>query len=193
MRRDGAEADLVREAQDGSADAFTELLRRSRPRLMYAARSILKTREEAEDAVQAASWKAFERLETFRGESSFNTWLTSIVVNQARMRRRELRRAQFLFLDDGPESLAPRLADGAPTAEEAYAGEELVQVLHREIRRLPAQLRQVMLLHVQNLSMMESAERLGVSLSAAKARLFRARLQLYERMRPYASVRTVAA
>lgn len=183
--RDRAEVDLVRAAQGGEADAFSELLRRSRRSMLSGAWMILKNSDEAEDAVQAACWKAFQHLETFRGEASFNTWLTTITVNQARMRRRQLRRLKLVLVDDPPNPADVRLRDAMPNAEELYAAQELVRMLNGEIRRLPAQLRHAMLLHIQNLSVAEVAERLGVTIAAAKARLFRARVRLHRRMRPY--------
>ncbi len=186
------ESELIRAARDGSTAAFAELARRTRPRLVNAARAILKSAEEAEDAVQNAFWKAYEHLSTFRGDSSFNTWMMSIVLNQARMRLREMRRARLVSFDDASEP-APPLVDPSPSVEESYAGEEMLRALRQEIRRLPAQLRQIMLMHVENLSMPEAAERLGVSLPAAKARLFRARMHLGSRMRPYTHTPAVAA
>src|SRR4051812_34676727 len=87
------EKDLVTEAQEGSADAFAELVRRHRWRMLYVACTILNRREDAEDAVQAAFWSAFQHLGVFRRDSSFKTWLTTITLNHARMRRRELARA----------------------------------------------------------------------------------------------------
>ena len=179
------ERDLVQLATQGSPEAFAELMQRSRPRLLRAAAAIVTSPEEAEDAFQTASWKAYEHLSTFRQESSFNTWLTSIVVNQARMRMREVRRARLVPLDElsgGAAIPALELRDRAANPEQSYASEELIRVLHEEIRRLPAPLRQVMLLHVQNLSAAEAAARLGLTVAAAKSRLFRARQRLYDRM-----------
>ena len=132
---------------------------------MSATSMILKSPDETEDAVQAACWKAFEHVANFRGDASFNNWLTTITANQARMRRRQLRRAKLVLVEDAPNPADVRLRDAMPNAEELYAGEELVRMLNREIRRLPAQLRHAMPLHIQNLTVAEVAERLGVSLS----------------------------
>jgi RNA polymerase sigma-70 factor (ECF subfamily) len=192
--RDLGENDLVQLARQGSPEAFSELMRRSRPRLLRAAAAIVNSPEEAEDALQNASWKAYEHLANFRQESSFNTWLTTIVVNQARMRMREVRRARLVSLDEAPEGRpapVPELPDMAADPEHAYASEELLQLLHQEIRRLPAPLRQVMLLYVENHSAAEAAERLGLSVAAAKTRLFRARQQLFHRMQRYAELPAV--
>jgi len=190
------ENELIHSAQQGSEDAFAELLRRSRPRLWRAAIGILKNPEEAEDAIQNATWKAWQHLEGFRQDSSFNTWLTSIVVNQARMRLRELRRARVVSIDDAPEDgIAPlrQIADSALDPEQNCSGRELRRALNREIGRLPRQLRQIMLLYVENRSMPEAADTLGLSVAAAKTRLFRARQELHNRMRRYTELPAVAA
>ena len=187
--QDADEIDLIGAAQQGSEAAFTELLRRNRQRMWRTAMYVLKNPYEAEDVVQNASWKAWQHLSKFRHDSRFSTWLTVIALNQARMRLRELRRANTVSMDDDssePAARIPQLCDTAPSPEEAYAGSELVCALHQEIRRLPSQLKQVMLLSVENLTMDEAADQLGVTLAAAKARLFRARQELYNRMQRYA-------
>src|SRR5581483_11574619 len=115
---------------------------------------------EAEDALQNALWNAWQRLETFREDSSFNTWLTSIVLNQSRMRLRELRRARFVSIDDGTDehpALLLHLTDEAPDPERSYARDQMLSNLHREIRRLPAQFRQILLLYLENPSVIEAA------------------------------------
>ena len=184
--RSTSEHDLVRMAQQGSHQAFAELWLRSKPRLRRAAMRILKSPEDADDVLQNASWNAFTHLPGFRLDSSFNTWLTSIVVNQARMRIRELRRARVISIDgimEGRPTPISQTSASAPTPEQLYAGEELIRVLHEEIRRLPRQLRQMMQLYVADFTMPEAAEHLGVTVTAAKTRMFRARHEFYSRMR----------
>ncbi|HWC97517.1 MAG TPA: sigma-70 family RNA polymerase sigma factor [Candidatus Sulfopaludibacter sp.] len=189
------EAELVGLAQNGSPDAFAELFRRSRPQLARAACAILDGADEVEDVLQNAACSAYRHIVSFRQDSAFHTWLTAIVVNQARMRGRELRRARLISLDETTEGRAagiPQIAGAGPNPEEAYAGGELVRVLHQEVRRLPAQLRQIMLLYLEDLSMVDAADRLGLTLAAAKTRLFRARRELHLRMRRYAAWPTAA-
>ena len=62
--------------------------------------SILRDRQDAEDEVQNAFWKAFDHINQFQQDAKFSTWLTRIVVNQCLMRLRQTRRAKFLYLDD---------------------------------------------------------------------------------------------
>ena len=181
-----SEDELVREAQSGSREAFAELMRRSRPRLLRAATAILGGGDGAEDETQNACCLAFEHLSSFRGQAGFHTWVTVILVNQCRMRLRRQRRGHMVSLNDTSEDgleFAGLLADGSPDPEHLLARDEMLAVLNREIRRLPGTLRQVMLLRdLEELPMPETAARLGLTMSAAKARLLRARRELTRRM-----------
>ena len=177
-----SERDLLESALSGSDEAFGALMRASRPKLLAVARLILLDAGEAEDAVQAAALNAYRSLSSFRAESSFHTWVTSIAINQARMRRRQLRRSRLVPMEE-VQDFVPQARDSAPGPEIGYASQELHARLRLEVRRLPEQLRQVMLLHIEDVSMADASRRLGLSLAATKARLFRARHHLFSRMR----------
>jgi RNA polymerase sigma-70 factor (ECF subfamily) len=176
------ERDLVKAALNGSSRAFDALLRASRPKMMAVARLILLNADDAEDAVQAAALNAYQYLSSLRAESSFHAWLMSIAINQARLRRRQIRRTRLLALENVQES-APQLRDVAAGPEAGFAAQELKALLHLEARRLPEKLQQVMLMYFDDVSMADASQRLGLSLSATKARLFRARVELFSRMR----------
>lgn len=177
---------LVRSAQAGDEAAFAELTRRHYCSSLKLAVSILRDRQEAEDEVQNAYWKAYQHIGQFHLDAKFSTWMTRIVVNQCFMRLRQLRRARFLFIDDAPigdERGTLELVDHTPGPERSFAAGELGEVLRREIRRIPPLLRKVFLLRdVQELDMAEVARQLGVSVPAAKSRLLRARGELRNRL-----------
>jgi RNA polymerase sigma-70 factor, ECF subfamily len=177
---------LVAKAQQGDDQAFAELMNRHYSSCLKLALSILRDRQDAEDEVQNACWKAFEHIGQFNQEAKFSTWLTRIVVNQCLMRIRQSRRARFLYLDDvtiGEEVGTLELPDKGFTPEQELGREEVSQVLEQEIRRIPPLLRHVFILRdLRELPMPEVAERLGISVAAAKSRLLRARLELRSRM-----------
>ena len=181
-----ADEELVSLAQAGDNEAFAELLQRHLGTCRKLALSILRDREDAEDEVQNASWKAFEHINQFQKDAKFSTWLSRIVVNQCLMRLRKERRAKFLYLDDGVagEDVATLdLADERPSPEQVWGKQEVAHVLKNEIRRIPPLLREVFMLRdVQQLSMPEVADQLGISVAAAKSRLLRARLELRSRL-----------
>ena len=178
--------DLVRMAQGGREDAFAELMRRNSNSAFKLALSILKERQEAEDEVQNAFWKAYQHIGQFQLDAKFSTWMTRIVVNQCLMRLRQTRRARFLFLDDtliGEDRGTLELVDSCRSPEAELGGKELNRLLQKEIRRIPPLLRNVFVLRdVDELPMPLVAERLGISVAAAKSRLLRARLELRNRL-----------
>ncbi len=173
-------------SQEGAEDAFSELIRRNYSSAFKLAVSILHERQEAEDEVQNAFWKAFQHIGQFQQDSKFSTWMTRIVVNQCLMRLRQTRRARFLYLDDaliGEERGTMELVDGARGPESELGSKELAGLLRNEIKRIPPLLRNVFVLRdVDELPMPQVAERLGISVAAAKSRLLRARLELRSRL-----------
>lgn len=177
---------LVSRSQRGNEQAFEELIRRHQSSCTKLALSILRDRQDAEDEVQNAMWKAFEHITQFQQDSKFSTWLTRIVVNQCLMRLRQGRRAKFLYIDDthvGDDLATLELPDVRKSPEQTLGQSEIAAVLNREIRRIPPLLRNVFLLRdIQELPMPDVAEQLGISVAAAKSRLLRARLELRNRM-----------
>lgn len=183
--REQADEVLVTLAQQGDKNAFAALIERHYASCEKLAFSILRDREDAEDEVQNACWKAYEHIGQFQRDAKFSTWLTRIVVNQCLMRLRQLKRARLSYLDDVAEEdgRAFELPSQEESPEQALAKSEMAEVLHEEIRRIPALLRNVFLLReVQQLPMPEVAKRLGISVAAAKSRLLRARHELRLRL-----------
>ena len=182
--------ELVVLSQQGDGLAFSELIRRNRSACAKLAYSILGHRQDAEDEVQNALWKAYEHIGQFQRDAKFSTWLTRIVVNQCLMRLRQARRARFVYLDDvmiGEEPGTLELRDARIGAEHELGRQEVYEVLQREIRRIPPLLRSVFVLRdVQELPMPEVARELGISVAAAKSRLLRARAELRARMEKHA-------
>lgn len=178
--------ELVKMAQAGDDMAFTELLARHRASCMKLALSILRNREDAEDEVQSALWKAYQHIDGFQQDARFSTWLTRIVVNQCLMRIRKNKRARMFHLDDvriGDEIGTLELADARTTPEGVVGQSEVNGVIETEIRRIPPLLRNVfMLREVQQLPMAVVAQQLGITVAAAKSRLLRARKELKSRM-----------
>jgi RNA polymerase sigma-70 factor (ECF subfamily) len=154
---------------------------------MKVALSIVRDKLDAEDEVQNAFWKAYQHINQFQQDAKFSTWLTRIVVNQCLMKLRQARRVKFAYLDDaqpGEEILTFELKDFRQGPEQILGQTEVARVLQHEIRRTPPLLRNVFLLRdVEHRPMPEVAERLGISVAAAKSRLLRARAELRERMK----------
>ena len=180
---------LVDRCRAGDQRAFEELMKRYHTPAMKVALSIIRERQDAQDEVQNAFWKAYEHIGRFNGEAKFSTWLTRIVVNQCLMHLRKDRRAKFTYLDDTPandEQITLELPDYRQTPEQLLGKIQVADVLYEEIRRTPRLLRNVFLLRdVEQRPMTEVAGILGISVAAAKSRLLRARAELRNRMQKH--------
>jgi RNA polymerase sigma-70 factor, ECF subfamily len=181
---------LVARVRAGDVAAYDELVRKYERQIFRIAQHITQNREDAEDVMQDAFVKAFEKLDQFQGNSKFYTWLVRIAVNESLMRLRKRRTGKMVSMDEDlqtDEGSVPRdFADWAPNPEENYNQAELADILRKTIQGLPPGFRVVFVLRdVDGLSTEETAETLGLSIPAVKSRLLRARLQLRERLSRY--------
>jgi len=179
------EAELLAGLRAGSEKAYGELLRRHGGRLLAVARRILRSDDDALDAVQDALIQAFRNLESFAGQSQISTWLHRITVNAAlmRIRRRRSRPEEPIeallpsFVEDGHSTVEFR--DWGESPEVALAREEVRTAVREAIDRLPESYRTVLVLRdIEELDTADVAELLGISANAVKIRLHRARQAL---------------
>lgn len=181
---------LARLCADREPAAVRHLLTANNQRLFRAAWSILKDRNEAEEAVQAAYLKAFGGIAQFEGRSALSTWLTRIVVNEALERLRAIRRRTTHLEAEGVsvlntyrEALMRGSEPAAPDA--ALAQRQLRDLIERAVADLPAAFRAVFVLReVEGMSVRETAEALGLEPATVKTRLLRARRKLQEALAP---------
>jgi len=189
--------ELVQMAQAGDDHAFTELMRRHYDTSLKLALSVLRDMADAEDETQNAWWKAYEHLPQFNRDAKFTTWMTRIVVNQCLMRLRKNKRARLVSVEEvvtGEDAITLELPSPAPSHEKELGRRQVGAVLQQEIRRIPPLLRNVFILRdVEELPMPEVAQRLGISVAAAKSRLLRARQELRNRMAKHFGPRMGAA
>lgn len=181
---EATDQELVEQSKQGDEEAMAKLIQRHYGASLRIARSILRNESDSEDAVQTAYSRAFQHLHTFREEARFSTWITTIVVNQSRMHLRRERRATLLSLEEPIHEQIPQyLTSREPTPEESTARREISTAISRALARLPHGLRTPYTLHaVSGLPVAEVADKLGLSLSATKSRIFRARCTLESRL-----------
>jgi RNA polymerase sigma-70 factor, ECF subfamily len=180
-----SDAELVELARDDDMSAFDELVGRHRSTCLRNAIFLLRDCDEAEDEVQNAIWKAFRRLDQLKGASEFSGWLGRIVTNHCLNRLRASSRYRMFYLDgrDNWDSDPVELPCVAEDPEYGLIQNQMANVIRREIRRIPSMLRNVVLLRdVHRLPMPEVADRLGITIPAARSRLFRAHTELRERV-----------
>lgn len=181
---------VERVARDDHA-AFETLMRRHNSRLFRVARAILRDDVEAEDALQDAYLDAYRHIGDFRGGAQLATWLTRIVINHALMRLRRRRRDQSVVIfrqhwamEPGVET-GPTEADVADEESKSPSGvllrDETRRLLERRIDDLPVAFRTVFVMRdVEDMSVQETAECLGIPAATVRTRLFRARALLRE-------------
>jgi RNA polymerase sigma-70 factor (ECF subfamily) len=183
--------DLVHASKNGDVTAFEQLVKRYDRKLLRIAQNVTHNREDSQDAVQEAFLKAFQHLGEFREDSQFSTWLIRITLNQSLMKVRKQRRSirEVPLEEDfqaGENMLPIEVSDWAPNPEQLYRASELRDILIKALRELRPILSVVFVLRdIEGLSIAETAEVLSLSHSAVKARLWRGRLQLRERLNKY--------
>jgi|SRR5208283_1245354 len=182
-----SEQKLIRAGQRGDAAAIEALFRRYQRQLFQTALRILGNAEDAEDALQDGLLSAYRNLKRFEGRSQFSTWLTRIVINAALMKRRSAKSRPAVSLDETQHEdelpAAERFADDGPNPEQVYAGTEIRAMINENLDELSPLLRSAFLLReVEGYSTGEAAKKLGVTENTLKARLWRARHQLAERL-----------
>jgi len=181
------ESALVVRAKAGDVDAFSELVRHYDRRVFRMAKQITQNDDDAEDVLQETFLKAYTHLDNFQGNSKFYTWLVRIAVNEALMKLRKRRSDRTVPLDEpidtGEDEMVREVAVWDENPEESYSREELGDILDQAIQSLKPAYRTVFILRdIEEMSIEETAEALGLSISAVKSRLLRARLQLREKL-----------
>ena len=159
------------------------------------ARRYLDNIHDAEDAVQDALLSAYQHLSTFRSQAKLSTWVTTIVINAARARRRRhkpsLSYEQILETSESPMLVAKFSQDGRPSPEEIYAGNELSHLLLTLVDQLaPIYRTAVYLFHIQGLNTEAASSALGIPVPTFKAHLVRARKQLRQKIKESVSLRS---
>lgn len=181
---------LARLCAKRDRDAMRHLISGNNQRMFRAAWSVLKDRSEAEEAVQAAYLNAFMAINNFEGRSSLSTWLTKIVLNEAlgrlrtqRRRRERLESDGVALLDNYRQRFAQASTTTPPDAE--VAREQLRLLIEHAVADLPDSFRSVFVLReIEELSIEETAEALGIPPATVKSRLHRARSKLQQALAP---------
>ncbi|MFL4969984.1 MAG: RNA polymerase sigma factor [Xanthobacteraceae bacterium] len=182
-----SDSELLERARQGRADAFGALVRRHDRYLYRLARSILRDDQEAEDVVQQTYLKAFTKIGDFRGEATLRTWLTRIALNEAlRRKRRQHRQVELGEIDTARERVRSQIyltpmAQATPEGEVARG--QIRRMLEHAIDDLPLAFRTVFVMReVEEATVEETANVLGVKAETVRTRLHRARNMLRERL-----------
>jgi RNA polymerase sigma factor (sigma-70 family) len=174
----------VAAAESEASQACAGLSPHRQERIRRTVLRITKNREDAEDAMQDAWMKAFVHIDTFEGRAAFATWFTRIAINCALMIIRKRRGRIELSLTDGPSdetSGIPVIVEPSHGPEEQCLRREKAAFVRQAMKRLPASLGAALQFqYVHEMSIQDIAATLGITVSAAKSRLTRARHKLRE-------------
>jgi RNA polymerase sigma-70 factor (ECF subfamily) len=179
-----SEKQLIAAAKSGLRAPFGELCERHVKKVFRVIHRIMRNREDAEDAMQDCLLNAFVHLKDFDGRSRFATWLTRIAINAAFMKLRKNRGAREVLIDEpnpSSEPIAQRaFRYNAPDPEENCSLRERKRIVKSAISGLRPRARNVVeIIYLQEHSIRETAQILGISTGAVKARMFQAKIALH--------------
>jgi len=177
---------LVKRAQEGDTAAFDELVRRYTSIVYRVLYKILRHEEDTQDALQDTFVSAYRALPRFRQDARFSTWIYRIATNAALMKARA-RKNNMVSLDhpteDPDAQSAWELPDWSATPDEEIMTGETRRIMEDAIQALPPEQRAAFVLHdIQDLSSAETAQAMGITVSAVNSRLHRARVFLRDRI-----------
>jgi RNA polymerase sigma-70 factor, ECF subfamily len=185
----GADSELVAQAQGGHLDAFEELVRRHTQLIYRTLMAILGNAPDAQDAMQDTLLSAFKHISGLQGRSKFSTWLVSIARNTALQSLRG--RKNVDSLDEGEyeedRDFGPRqIKAWQDNPEQCHSKAEIRELVERGLLQLPAKYRVVVMLRdIEQLSADDVSRQLGLSVPTVKTRLLRGRLMLREWLSPH--------
>src|SRR6266852_6058449 len=184
------DAALVAGAKTGDARAFELLVQRHEGKIFSLAQRMTRNREDAEDVLQQSFQKAFIHLKKFEGDSLFSTWLTRIAINVALMllrRRRGTREVPIAESTSEDETALPLdFPDSGPNPEDSCLRREQERILSAAVNELtPGMRKAIELRELGELSTGETAQVMGLSVGAVKARVFHGRRKLRKKLKLY--------
>lgn len=176
----------ISQAAAGDPQAFAHLVERYEKTVYHQALRLVGNQEDAADVAQEVFWKAWRALPTFRGASSFSTWLYRLTDNACLdlLRREKKRRGDTSLEEESGLSLAQQLPHPGPSPQEQLEVGEQMSALEQGLAQLSQEHRRVLVLRELNgLSYREIGDILGLSEGTVKSRLARARLALANYLR----------
>jgi RNA polymerase sigma-70 factor (ECF subfamily) len=181
---------LLQASRGGDVAAFEQLVKRYDAKLLRIAQKVTQNPEDAEEVVQEAFFKAYQKLDQFQEHAKFSTWLIRITLNESLMKLRKQRAILKQLVDNDVDADSERrlfdVADWTPNPEMLYRASEFREILITSLQRLSPALKVVFVLRdIEEHSLLETSEILNLTETAVKTRLSRARLQLREELSKY--------
>jgi RNA polymerase sigma-70 factor (ECF subfamily) len=174
-------------AKRGDPAAFEILCKQSASTVFHIARRMMRSKEDAEDVMQESFQLAFIHLKSFKGGSRFSTWLSRIAINASLMKLRRKSHSRDVSLDESEQpSFRLEVEDQGPDPEQLYAHKERQRMLSEAMNELaPGMRKAIELRELGERSTEETAQIMGISVSAVKARVFHGKKKLRERLKDH--------
>ena len=184
------DVEVVNQFKAGDALAFEEIISRYESKVMSLALRFTRNQEDAEEVMQDVFTTVYRKIEGFRGQSAFSSWLYRIVVNAAYMKLRKRKQNQTVAMDDLSPAIKQYCVDrdtfSGTYSQNVAVSHEMQAVIQNAVNRLPDQYRAVFVLRdVDGLSNQETGEILNLSIPAVKSRLHRSRIMLRKKLQRY--------
>lgn len=174
---------LIKKIKDGDMDAFTQLVELFGDRAVNFAYRMLKDQNDAEDAVQEAFLKVFDKIHTFKQESKFSTWFYTVLSNICRdMLRKKSKKPMTVSINQTnreDDDFELQLEDTSYEPHENFIKKDALNILDKALTQLSDEHREVIVLRdIEGFDYEKIAEILGISLGTVKSRISRARISL---------------
>jgi len=178
--KDLPDEEVIAGIKNGNHDLFRIIIKRYNQRLFRTAISFNIDNDDCDDVIQQTYIHAFEKLNQYKGEAKFSTWLTKILINECLMLKRS--RKIILRKKEKPEVVTFGVSEHQ-TPEDSFMQNELKNIIEDAIRELPEKYRQVFILReVEGLSVKETADILGITETNVKIRAHRGKSLLQEKL-----------
>tara|TARA_Y100001972_G_C7584009_1_gene292879 strand:- start:108 stop:764 length:657 start_codon:yes stop_codon:yes gene_type:complete len=175
-----ADNEVIRRVLSGEKEWFEILIRRYNQTLYRVIRGYNVSEDDIEDIMQEAYLRAYERLDQFRGNSAFSTWLIRIGINETLQLKRK---AKEVILNEDNHELTSKLKQLTETQPMKSTSPDAHAIIEKVLDRLPVKYKIVFVLHeLEGLDHEEIAQCLDIGLSNVKVRLFRARKMLRDEL-----------
>jgi len=193
MRKINKDRLLVQRLQNGEPGALEEIMAKYQSKIYNTAYNIVKNHNDAQEIVQDVFFTIYRKISTFKGNSSFYTWIYRITINYAFMKLRSRRKSPHIPIEELTKSDADEtvfsaiIPDKRKFADESVIERDFMRSVLKSMDQLPDKYRVVFQLRdIKQLSNEEVSQALNLSVAAVKSRIHRARLFLREKVQQFA-------
>ncbi len=186
-----SDSELIERFKKGEKQVLDELLKRYYSRVYRLAYGILRNPQDAEEVIQEVFLRVFQKLDEFKGESSFSSWLYRVAVNTTYMKLRDKKGASMISLNEIGKLIDEQMVKSGSSQwiarpDDELLTEEALKIISDAIEQLPDDFKTVLILRdVEGLSTEEVGKILGLTVPAVKSRLHRARLFLRKKLEDF--------